>query len=99
VSNRLQDIARRKQALIEKSARERIEVAAAFKNLRSPFDLGGVVVGIGRTLKAHPMIAAGVSSFLVSGLGRNALKSAGEFLHLWRLILPIWHWWKRRRPS
>lgn len=97
MSNRLQDIARRKQALVERSSRERIEVAAAFKNLRSPFNLGGTVLGIGRTLKAHPMVAAGISTLLVSGVGRNLIRSAGELLRLWRYVLPIWGWWKARR--
>ena len=97
MSKRLTDIVRRKQGLVERAARERIEVVTAFKNLRSPFDLGGTILGIGRTLKAHPMIAAGLSSLLVSGYARNLLKSAGKFLTLGRLILPIWGWWKRRR--
>jgi len=99
VSKRLADILRRKQALIEKAARERVEVAAALRNLRSPFQLGGVVSGIGRALEAHPLIAAGASTFLVSGLGRSLIKPAREFLNLWRLVLPIWYWWKRRRTS
>jgi hypothetical protein len=99
MSKRLAEIRTRKQALIEKAARERIEVAAAFKNLRSPFDLGGMVVGIGRTLKAHPMVAAGLSSLIVSGYARNLLKPAGEFFSLWRLLLPVWKWWKARRRA
>ena len=99
MSKRLVDIVRRKQVLIDKASRERSEVAKAFKDLRSPFDLSGTIFGLGRTLKSHPMIAAGISSLLVSGYGRNLLKSAGGLVGLWRFILPIWGWWKRRRRT
>ncbi len=97
MSNRLEEIARRKQALIEKAARERAELAAAYDRIRYPFDIGGTLLGLSRTLKTHPLIAAGISSFLVSGYAGKLLRSTGEVVKLWRLVLPIWHWWQRRR--
>ena len=97
MSNRLEEIARRKQVLIDKAARERAELAQACDKIRAPFDVTSTLVGIGRTLKTHPVIAAGISSFLVSGYAGKAMRSASEALKLWRLALPLWHWWTKRR--
>ena len=67
MANRLEDIVRRKQALIDKAAHERTEIARNYANLKSPFDMSSTVLGLGRALKTHPIVAAGLSSFLVSG--------------------------------
>ena len=97
MANRLEEIARRKQALIDKAAQERADLARSYANLKSPFDLSSTVLGIGRTLKTHPIVAAGLSSFLVSGYAGKLLKSSIEALHLWKLAQPIWNWWRKRR--
>ena len=97
MSNRLEEIARRKHALVEKAGRERADLAAACARIRAPFDVTSTLLGIGRTLKTHPIIAAGISSFLVSGYAGKLLKSSGELLRLWKLALPIWTWWRKRR--
>ncbi|TMA96048.1 MAG: hypothetical protein E6J74_09915 [Deltaproteobacteria bacterium] len=100
MNNHLREIARRKQALIDRAARERVDLAKAYDSLPSPFDMSGTLLGIGRVLKTHPMIAAGLSSIFVSGYARRLLKPATELVKIWRIVLPIWLWWrKRRRPS
>ena len=99
MANRLEDIARRKQALIDKAAQERAEIARNYANLKSPFDLSSTVLGLGRALKTHPIVAAGLSSFLVSGYAGKVLRSASEALQLWKLALPIWNWWRKRRKK
>ena len=99
MSNRLEEIARRKQALVDRAARERDELAAACNRIRSPFDVTSTLVGIGRVLKTHPIIAAGISSFLVSGYAGKLLKSSAEVLKLWKLALPIWGWWRGRHKA
>jgi hypothetical protein len=95
----LEDIARRKQALVEQSARQREELAAMYQRIRAPLDVGGALMGVGRALKTHPLIAAGISSFLVSGYAGKLLRSTGELVRLWRLVLPLWAWWRSRRKS
>jgi len=97
VSSRFDEIARRKVRLIAQCARERDELAAAFSQLRSPFELGRVVLGLTRSLKAHPIVAAGISSLLASGYAAKLLRMAGEGLRLWRLVRPLWLWWKKQR--
>jgi len=99
MTRRLEELERRKQALIAQCARERTELAAALSRIRSPFDIGAILFGLGRTLKAHPMIAAGISSLLVSGYGARLMKQAGELLQLWRLARPLWVWWTKRRKT
>jgi hypothetical protein len=98
-NKRLEDLARRKQALIVKAAHERAEIAVAYKKLHSPFDFNQTLLGIGQTLKAHPVITAGISSVLVSGFAGKLLQGAGQIVSLSRMALPLWSWWKKRRKS
>ena len=97
MNKRFEELARRKQALIDRCADQRTELSGLCDRIRSPFDISGTLLGIGRLLKTHPMIAAGVSSLLVSGYAGRLLKSAGEIVHVWRLALPLWGWWTKRR--
>jgi len=99
VSNRLDEIARRKQALADQAARERADLARAFDRIHAPIYIGVALLGIGRALKTHPIIAAGISSFLVSGYAGKFLKSGAELLKLWKLAQPIWGWWRRIRKA
>lgn len=99
MSNRLAEIARRKQALVERCANQRAELAVIYERIRSPFDVSGTLAGVGRILKSHPLIAAAISSFLVTGYAGRLVRSAGELLKLWRLILPVWAWWRSRRKA
>ena len=99
MANRFEEIARRKQALIDKAAQERANMARSYADLKSPFNMSTAVLGIGRALKTHPIVAAGLSSFLVSGYAGKALRSASEALQLWKLALPIWSWLRQRRKK
>lgn len=100
MNRRFEDIARRKQELIGRCAQERADISVACRKIRSPIELGGIITGLSRTLQTHPLIAAGVSSLLASGYAPRLIKSVGEGVILWKLVLPIWDWWKslkRRR--
>ena len=99
MSNRLEEIARRKQSLVEKASHERVELGAAFGEIRAPFDLSSTLLGIGRTLRTHPIIAAGISSFLVSGYAGKLLKTSGEILRVLHLARPLWNWWRKKREG
>jgi len=99
VSKRLEEIARRKQALVEKAGRERAELASAWNKIYAPFDVTSFLVGITRRLKTYPILAAGLSSFLASGYISKLVKSSGKIFIFWRLARPFWAWWRRRRKS
>ena len=71
MSSRLDNIARRKQALIEKAALERLELTTACRRIRSPIDIDGKLFGIGRLISSHPLLTAGVSTFLIGGFGKK----------------------------
>lgn len=97
MNKRFGDIARRKQELIQKAAQERAGLAAACGNLRSPFDFSGAISGIRRALTARPLITAGVSSLLVSGLAGKIFRGGRQIARFARVVLPIWAWWRARR--
>jgi len=88
VSDRLQEIARRKQALIEKAALDRLEVATACRHIRAPIDLGKLFA-LGKFLRAYPVLSAGLSTFLLGGLSKKIFKSAGFLFKLGRLVLSL----------
>jgi hypothetical protein len=96
VNSRLQEIARRKQILIDQAARERYELGKVYNSLRLPFGMSAPLLGIVRVLKTHPLITAGLSSVLVGGYASRLLRSVTEFFKLWRIVLPIWAWWSKR---
>jgi len=96
VNSRLQEIARRKQALIDRAARERYELGKAYDSLRLPFGMSAPLLGIVRVLKTHPVITAGLSSLLVGGYASRLLRSMTELFKVWRIVLPIWAWWTKR---
>jgi hypothetical protein len=97
VNDRLEEIARRKQALVDRCAREREELSACFSRVRLPLNFGAVLWGLGRTLKTYPIAVAGISSLLVSGYGGKMTRSAGELLRLAQVVQPLWSWWSKHR--
>ena len=100
MNKRLELLSRRKQALIAQCARERFELAEAFSSVRSSITFGGILLGLGRILKSHPMVTAGISSLLASGYAAKVTKSGGDLLKLLRFARPLWSWWStRRRPE
>ena len=96
MNSRLQEIARRKQILIDQAARERYELGKVYDSLRLPFGMSAPLLGIVRVLKTHPVITAGLSSLLVGGYASRLLRSVTEFFKVWRIVLPIWTWWNKR---
>jgi hypothetical protein len=98
-SKRFDDLAKRKQALITRAAHERAEVGVAYENCCASLNINQVLLSIGQTLKAHPLITAGISSVLVSGMAGKLLRGAAQTVALSRMALPLWSWWKSHRGS
>jgi hypothetical protein len=96
VSNRFEEIARRKQVLIDRCARDREELAASCRPIHLPLGLGTVLTILGKTLKSYPILVAAISSLLVGGYGGKLTKSAGTMFRLGQTVLPLWSWWTRR---
>jgi hypothetical protein len=93
------DRARRIAALTIKAAQDREDIAAAYTRMCAPLDFNRAFAGMGRSLRSHPMITAGLSTVLVSGLGGKLLKGAVQLAALGRVALPLWTWWKNRKDS
>ncbi len=99
MSKRLEEVARRKQILVERAAHQRAELSEISSRIRSPFEVGHTLIGISRALKAHPLIAAAASSIIVSGYATRLVKSTAELLRLWWLLIPVWAWWRSHRKT
>lgn len=97
MSNRFEEIARRKQLLVERCAREREELAGACQRVRVPLSLSAVFLALGATLKSHPILVAGISSLLAGGYVGKLAKSAGALLRLSKAVLPLWWLIRRKR--
>lgn len=97
MSNRLEDIARRKQLLVERCAREREELEGACQRMRVPLSLSAVFLALGAALRSHPILVAGISSLLAGGYGGKLANSAGSLLKLGKAILPLWWLIRRKR--
>jgi len=96
MNSRLDEIARRKNTLIARCDGERDGVAAALRHARSCLALRGIASRVSHNLKAHPIVAGGVTSLLASGYTTPFLKTAAEGLRLWRVARPLWLLWKKK---
>jgi hypothetical protein len=97
VTRRLEEIARRKAALISRCAAEREELSSALHQLQSHLSPAGILSAAFGGVAAHPILTGGVSTLLASGYAGPVLRAAGEGLRLWRLARPLWLWWKSKR--
>jgi hypothetical protein len=97
MSERFEEIVRRKQVLIDRCAQERKDLASDLSRVRLPLNLGAVLLALGRTLRAYPVVVAGLSGLVISGYGGKISKSAGKLLGLGQILQPLWSWWSRRR--
>jgi hypothetical protein len=93
----LEEIARRKQLLIDRCEREREELALSCRQIHVPLSFGVLLTVLGKKLKSYPILVAGISTLLVGGYGGRLTKSAGALYRLGRAILPLWSWWSVRR--
>ncbi len=99
MGKRFDEIAQRKKLLIERCARDRDELAACFRQIQTPFNLGVFFIRLGKVVKAYPVAAAGLSSLFVTGVGAKLVRAAGKLLGLIRVVRPLWSWWSKRRRS
>lgn len=97
MSKRLDELAQRKQALVNRCAQEREELAAFSRRCRIPLDVRRFLLAVGTTLKGHPLLLAGASGLLISRRGRAIVKVGFELLGLWKTFHPLWSWWLTRR--
>jgi hypothetical protein len=98
MGRKFDEIARRKELLIERCAREREELADCFRQICLPLHLGAFLLMVGKALRAYPAAAAGLSSLLVTGFGAKLMRAAGKLIGVVRVIRPLWSWWSKRRP-
>jgi hypothetical protein len=98
-NKRLDELARRKQALISKASQDRANLAAACDKIRASVNFNQLLLGIGQALKSHPLLTVSASSILVSGLAGKLLHATGQAVAFSRLAVPLWSWLKVRRKA
>ena len=99
MNKRLEEIARRKQSLIERCDREREELAALCASFRLPG--AGTSIGflLGKTLKASPLFIAASAGLLVSRahLLTRSVRGIRGTIRWWRAAYPLGSRWSGRR--
>ena len=97
MNKRFEELSRRKQYLVAQCAEQRREMGTALSDLRSSVTLSGILQGLGKILRAHPMITAGISSLLASGYATKLTTAGSQLFKLLRVARPLWSWWSTRR--
>ena len=83
-TERLTEIARRKESLVAKSGRERAALASEFGVWQKPIAVIEQGLAAARFLKSHPLLVA-AAVVVVAALGRRKLpRWAGRALMVWR---------------
>ena len=83
-TERLTEIARRRESLVAKSGRERAALIAELGVWQKPIDVISQGVAAARFLKSHPVLVA-AAVVVVAALGRRKLlRWAGQGLVVWR---------------
>lgn len=99
MASRLDEIARRKDLLIERCAQDREELAACVRQICLPFHLGAFLLMLDKARRAYPAAVAGLSSLLVTRLAAKLTRAVGKLIGVVRVIRPLWSWWSKRRRS
>lgn len=97
--NKLERIAARRAALIERAALQRAELGAAYGRFQRPaafFDKG---YAIARGIKSHSGIVIGAAAALVLVRPRAIGKLAGCFMKAAKFAMPVVQFWLSRKLS
>ena len=85
-----------------------LAVGEAAGLLPDPYVVLGLAAAATTTLKVgtavavplrHPLLAAGLSTFLIGGFGKKIFRITSALLKLWRVVLPILNLRPKRRRS
>ena len=100
MSKRLEEILRRKQALIALCERQRNELAALGTTLWPPISVTSIGVFFGKIVHSYPLWLTGVAGWLISRRAKLLIRSAVSVRSAWKwwkTIYPLWSLWRRIR--
>jgi len=83
-TERMMEVARRKERLIARAARERAQIAAATRRWEQPLGVVDQALAAGRYLRAHPLLLVALVAAVVALQRRNLLRWAGRGFTAWR---------------
>jgi hypothetical protein len=92
ITERLIELARRKERLVARAAVQRAEIAAAFHRWQGPIGIADRALAAGRFLRAHPVLLV-VALAVAAVLGRRRLLGlASRGFAVWRLLRALRAW-------
>lgn len=91
-TDKLIEVARRKERLIARGEQQRIVISVACLRLQTPLGVLDRGIAVARYLKAHPLVlGAGVAVVAIVGR-RNLLRWVGRGLFVWRAWRSVDTW-------
>ncbi|HXF67268.1 MAG TPA: YqjK family protein [Burkholderiales bacterium] len=91
-TERLIELARRKERLIARAAAQRAEIAAILRRWQAPLEVADRALAVARFLRAHPLLVAAAAAAVVTLGRRRLLGLAGRGLAAWRLLRALRGW-------
>ncbi|MBI1965239.1 MAG: hypothetical protein HYV99_06340 [Betaproteobacteria bacterium] len=94
-SERLIELARRKERLIARAAAQRAAVAATIREWRAPIAVADQAFGIVRFFRSHPVLLAAAVAAIAALRGRTLIGLAGRGYTAWRVWRATSSWLAR----
>lgn len=95
---RLNELARKREQLVVRSASQRAQLCAAFRPWEKPLAFADKGMALARTLRAHPLLLAAGGAVAVYLIGRRLggmRKWAGRLLGFWQTTRSVRSWWPK----
>lgn len=91
-TERLIELARRKERLIARAAAQRAAVAATFREWRTPITVADRALAVVRFFRSHPFLLAATVAAAAALRGRTLVGLAGRGYTAWRIWRTVSAW-------
>lgn len=91
-TERLIELARRKERLIARAAAQRAAIAGTFREWRTPIVVADRALAVARFFRSHPVLLAAAVAAAVALRGRTLVGLAGRGFAAWRVWRTLSTW-------
>lgn len=91
-TERLIELARRKERLIARAAAQRTAIAGTFREWRTPIAVADRALAVARFFRSHPVLLAAAVAAAVALRGRTLVGLAGRSFAAWRVWRTLSTW-------